>query len=72
VISAPPTVYPGITEDVCTPASRSIWRSPAYTKPLRYLDMNLHEDRLAIDQDPDDRLDPDVRLKRSGDGLGSR
>lgn len=39
---------------------------------LRYLDMDPYEARLNMERDPDDQLDPDVRLKRTGEGIGSR
>jgi acetyltransferase-like isoleucine patch superfamily enzyme len=42
------------------------------SQALRYIDMDPYQNRLDIERDVDDQLDPDVRLKRSGDGIGYR
>lgn len=72
-ISPGARVEDGITVGSHSSIAQHLEKPGVYvSQRLRYLDMDPYEDRLAIDRDPDDRLDPDVRLKRSGDGLGSR
>jgi acetyltransferase-like isoleucine patch superfamily enzyme len=42
------------------------------SQALRYIEMDPYEARLGIERDEHDRLDRDVRFKRSGDGMGYR
>jgi acetyltransferase-like isoleucine patch superfamily enzyme len=53
--------------------ARSLDRPGVYvSQALRYIETDPYEDRLRLERDEDDQLDPDVRYKRSGDGSGYR
>ena len=42
------------------------------SQALRYIQMDPYEARVGLERDEDDRLDRDVRFKRSGNGMGYR
>jgi acetyltransferase-like isoleucine patch superfamily enzyme len=72
-ISPGSRVEDGITVGSHSSIAQHLEKPGVYvSQRLRYIDMDPYEARLAIERDVDDRLDPDVRLKHTGDGLGSR